>query len=54
MIYFNNYIMNTEQTTGNTQLNTERGNFNQRVSKFMMLGKSKKVQWDSKRRNRTI
>jgi hypothetical protein len=42
------------QTNGNTQLNNEIGNFNQRVSKFTMLGKSKKVQWDSKRRNRTI
>jgi len=46
--------MITEQTNGNTQVNTERGNFNQRVSKFKMLGKSKKVQWDGKRRNRTI
>jgi|TARA_B110000977_G_scaffold179125_1_gene237421 hypothetical protein len=46
--------MNNKQTNGNTQLNSERGSFNERVSKMSLLGKSKKVQWDSKRRNRTI
>ena len=46
--------MNLERATGNTQLDTERGNFNKRVSKLVMLGNSRKVQWDSKRRNRTI
>ena len=46
--------MITEQTNGNTQLNTERGNFNKRDSKYLMLGKYKKVQWDGKRRTRKI
>lgn len=47
--------MNTpDQTNGNTQLNTERNQLNRRVSKFNMLSKSKKVQWDGMRRHRTI
>ena len=47
--------MNTsDQTNGNTQLNTERNQLNRRVSKLSMLSKSKKVQWDSMRRHRTI
>lgn len=56
MIYFNNNIMNNNEqsTNGNTQLNSERSNLNNRVSRFMMLGRSKKVAWDSRRRNRTI
>ncbi len=46
--------MNPKQQNGNVQLNSERENFNTRVSKLNYLGKSKKVQWDSKRTNRTI
>ena len=47
--------MNTEQSNnGNSQLNTERGNINKRVGRYLFLGKSKKVQWDGYRRNRTI
>jgi len=47
--------MNTKnQTNGNTQLNAERDNLNHRVSKFVLLSKSKKVQWDGMRRHRTI
>jgi hypothetical protein len=47
--------MNTsDQTNGNTQLNTERNQLNRRVSKLSMLSKSKKVQWDRMRRHRTI
>ena len=42
------------QNNGNNQLNTERENFNDRVGKKAMLGKTKKVAWDNKRRNRTI
>ena len=45
--------MNT-QNNGNSQLNSERENFNCRVGKKLILGKTKKVAWDSKRRNRTI
>ena len=47
--------MNGEQSNnGNTQINHERASLNSRVSRFRMLGKSKKVQWDGRRRNRTI
>jgi hypothetical protein len=46
--------MNTQQTNGNTQLNSERGNLNRRVDKFSLLSKTKKVQWDGMRRHRTI
>ena len=56
MTYFNDNIMNNNEqsTNGNTQLNSGRSNLNNRVSRFMMLGRSKKVAWDAKRRNRTI
>lgn len=43
-----------DQKNGNNQLNSERESFNDRVEKKAMLGKSKKVAWDKKRRNRTI
>jgi hypothetical protein len=46
--------MNTSQTNGNPQLNSERSNLNRRVDKFSLLSKTKKVQWDSMRRHRTI
>jgi len=51
MTYFK---MSTEQSNGNTQLNTERNKLNSRVSRYRMLGQSKKVVWDGARRNRTI
>lgn len=47
--------MNGEQSNnGNTQINHERASLNSRVSRFRMLGQTKKVQWDGRRRNRTI
>jgi len=46
--------MNSESPNGNTQLNSERSNFNRKVSVLRMLGSSKKVQWDGRRRYRTI
>ena len=46
--------MHLKQQNGNTQLNTERESINNRISKFLYLGNSRKVQWDSKRSNRTI
>jgi hypothetical protein len=51
MTYFK---MSKEQSNGNSQLNSERTNVNNRVSRYRMLSKSKKVIWDSARRNRTI
>ena len=47
-------MQTADQTNGNTQLNTERNKLNNRVSKFSMLSKSKRVQWDGMRRHRTI
>lgn len=44
----------SDQSNGNTQLNNERSNFNRKVSVLSMMGKTKKVQWDSRRRYRTI
>lgn len=46
--------MNNEQANGNTQLNIDRNSFNVRVSRFSMLGKTKKVQWSDRRRHRNI
>ena len=46
--------MKAEQSNGNTQLNSERAKVNQRVSRYTMLGRSRKVYWDGVRRNRTI
>ncbi len=42
------------QNNGNTQLNDSRNNFNDKVSKLSLLGKSKKVKWSDKRRYRNI
>ena len=42
------------QGNGNTQLNSERNEFNKRVSKLVYMGKTKRVTWDDRRRNRTI
>ncbi len=48
--------MTTNQDTNNgqTQVNTVRNSFNNKVSRLSMLGKTKKVQWDGRRRNRSI
>ena len=43
-----------DQSNGNAQINSERTNFNRKVSVLSILGKTKKVQWDGKRRYRTI
>ena len=50
----NDNYMNNESQNGNTQLNSERSNFNRKVSVLQMLGATKKVQWDGRRRYRTI
>ena len=46
--------MNNDQTNGNTQLNGDRNAFNQRVSRLLMLGNTKKVKWSDRRRYRNI
>jgi len=45
---------NQESNNGQTQINQSRNSFNSKVSKYRMLGSTKKVQWDSARRNRSI
>jgi len=45
---------NQETNNGQTQVNQARNSFNNKVSKYMILGGSKKVQWDNVRRNRAI
>ena len=44
----------TEQQNGNPCTNETRNTFNRRVSKYSMLGKTKKVQWSDRRRHRNI
>ena len=46
--------MNNEQQNGNTQLNQDRNAFNQKVSAYSMLGRTKKVQWSNRRRWRNV
>jgi len=43
-----------QNNNGNTQLNSTRDSFNSNVSKLRMLGNTKRVQWDDRRRNRSI
>ena len=42
------------QQNGNTRLNTDRNDLNQKISKLKMLGNSKKVKWSDRRRFRNI
>jgi len=46
--------MENEKNNGNSQLNNARESFNEKVSKLSILGKTKKVQWENKRRFRSI
>ena len=45
---------NQQSNNGQSQINSTRNSFNDKVSRLSMLGKTKKVQWDGKRRNRSI
>jgi hypothetical protein len=42
--------MSTASSNSGPQLNTLRSTYNELVSKKLFLGKSKKVQWESRRR----
>ena len=46
--------MRNQQGNGNVQLNEARENVNKRVVQKTFLGKTKRVQWNAKRRFRTI
>jgi len=43
-----------DQANGNTQLNASRNEFNDRISRFLRLGATKRVGWTLRRRYRTI
>ena len=43
--------METGQSNGNTQLNGIRSTFNDKVSRLRILGSTRKVAWDNRRRN---
>jgi hypothetical protein len=45
---------NQQNNSGQTQINSARETFNSKVSRLSMMGKTKKVQWDGRRRNRSI
>jgi hypothetical protein len=46
--------MENQKNNGNQQINNTRESFNEKVSKLSILGKSKKIQWEDKRRFRSI
>jgi len=46
--------MENQNNNGNNQINNTRESFNEKVSKLSILGKTKKVQWEDKRRFRSI
>ena len=43
-----------QQQNGTPQLQGERNAFNQKVSAYSILGRTKKVQWSNRRRWRNI
>ena len=43
-----------DQQNGNPHTNETRNQFNRRVSRFLMLRRTKKVQWSDRRRHRNI
>ena len=47
-------MSNLEQQNGNPHTNETRNQFNRKVDRLLYLGKTRKNQWDSKRRNRSI
>jgi len=46
--------MKDQQTNGNPHTNETRNDLNNKISKYKMLGNSKKVLWSDKRRFRNI
>ena len=45
---------NIEHGSGHPHTNDTRKQFNNKIEKMAILGKTKKVAWDGKRRNRSI
>lgn len=46
--------MNNKQDNGNTQLNSLRNDFNDRVKDKAFMSKGKRIKWNDRRRFRTI
>jgi len=44
----------SEQSNGNTQVNSTRDAYNNKVSKLTMLGSTKRIEWSNKRRHISI
>lgn len=42
------------QRNGNTQLNESREKVNNRIERLRGLGNTKRIQWNNRRRNRSI
>jgi len=47
-------MSNLEQQNGNPHTNETRNQFNRKIDRLGYLGKTRKNQWDGKRRNRSI
>lgn len=47
-------ITTSDQQNGQPHTNNTRNTYNNRVGRYIMLGTTKKVQWDGRRRNRSI
>jgi hypothetical protein len=47
-------MVRSEQSNGNTQVNSTRDSYNNKVSKLNMLGSTKRLEWEGKRRHRSI
>ena len=47
-------VDSSSQQNGNTQVNGMRDSFNSKVANLSMLGSTRRVEWDSKRRHRSI
>jgi len=47
-------MSNLEQQNGNPHTNETRNQFNRKVDRLLYLGKTRKNQWEGKRRNRSI
>jgi len=47
-------VDSSSQQNGNTQVNGIRDSFNSKVARLSMLGSTKRVEWDNRRRHRSI
>ena len=46
--------MQSNKDNGNTQVNKTRDSYNNRVDNLRMLGGTKRIEWNSKRRHSSI